>query len=147
MKTLKDQIIEALNTSNKSSYSCHPKTRSELKEIIDDRISKEGPDCDLNDIDTSHITDMSHLFDRSDFNGDISEWEVSNVMDMSFMFWNSKFNQPIGDWNVSNVKNMYRMFEKSEFNQDISQWDINKYCNTKDIFYNCPIKEEYKPAL
>ena len=76
MKTLKEHIDEALkignNLSEWSAYSCQPKTRSELKEIIKDRISKEGPNCDLNDIDVSLITNMSDLFYNSEFNGDIS---------------------------------------------------------------------------
>ena len=145
MKTLIDYFNEAL--SNKSSYNRRPKTKDELREIIEDRISKEGPNCDLNDIDTSFIEDMSHLFDSSDFNGDISEWNVSGVTDMSYMFVHSGFNQSIGDWDVSNVKNMVGMFKYSDFNQDISDWNINKYCNTKDMFYHCPIKDEYKPEL
>ena len=61
------------NLSEWSSYSCQPKTRSEFIDIVDDRISKEGPKCDLNDIDTSLIEDMSWLFCESEFNGDISE--------------------------------------------------------------------------
>ena len=40
------------NLSEWSSYSCQPKTKKELQEIIKDRISNEGPNCDLNDIDT-----------------------------------------------------------------------------------------------
>ena len=86
MKTLKQHIDEALkigkNLSEWSSYSCQPKTNDELKNIIKDRISKEGPNCDLNDIDVSLIEDMSWLFIRSKFNGDISRWDVSNVKDM-----------------------------------------------------------------
>ena len=50
------------NLSEWSSYSCQLKTKEELEQIIKDRISKEGPNCDLNDIDTSLITDMSYLF-------------------------------------------------------------------------------------
>ena len=50
------------NLSEWSSYSCQPKTRSELIDIIYDRISKEGNNYDLNDIDTSLIRDMSRLF-------------------------------------------------------------------------------------
>ena len=56
------------NISEFSSYSCQPKTKDELKEIIKNRISKEGNCCDLNDIDTSLITDMSYLFYWMNFN-------------------------------------------------------------------------------
>ena len=75
------------NISEFSTYSCQPKTYDELKEIIKDRISKEGSNCDLNDIDVSLIKDMSYLFDYSKFNGDISKWNVSNVIDMTGMFY------------------------------------------------------------
>ena len=85
------------NLSEFSIYSCQPKTKKELVEIIEDRISKEGHNCDLNDIDTSLITDMSYLFFQSNFNGDISKWK------------------------------------------------INKDCETRHMFEDCPIKEEFKP--
>ena len=72
-------------------YNYHPKTRDELKELVDQLIEERGNDADLNDIDTSSITDMHHLFFKSNFNGDISEWNVSNVKDMNTMFMGSKF--------------------------------------------------------
>ena len=109
------------STSGFSTYSCRPVNKKELVMIIRDRISKEGPNCDLNDIDTSLITDMTGLFYGSDFNCDISEW------------------------NVSNVENMSKMFEGSNFNQDISNWKINKNCLTFNMFNDCSIKEKYKP--
>ena len=111
------------SASNISVYSCQPKDRYELMDIIHDRIEQEGTNCDLNDIDVSKITDMSYLFYVSDFNGDISKWDVSNVEVMVFMFG------------------------KSTFNRDISKWKINKNCYTEHMFYNCPIKEEYKPLI
>ena len=55
----------------------------ELKELIKQRIKEQGPNCDLNDIDVSRVTDMSHLFFESSFNGDISKWDVSKVRVMS----------------------------------------------------------------
>lgn len=175
MKTLVDHINEALkigkNLSGWMTYTCKPKTKDELKEIIDDRITKEGNECDLNNIDTSLIDDMSFLFFNSDFNGDISEWDVSNVKEMWCMFsgsefngdisnWNvsnvedmsgvferSKFNKDISNWNVANVENMSDMFSYSNFNQDISNWKINEKCSTLWMFDKCPIKEEFKPEL
>ena len=149
MKTLKDHIDEALkigkNLSKFSTYSCQPKTTKELKQIIEERISKEGPNCDLNDIDTSLITDMYGLFYGSKFNGDISKWDVSNVEDMIEMFYSSSFNGDISNWDVRNVKHMAYMFLCSKFNQDISKWKINEECDTDGMFFDCHIKEEYKP--
>ena len=151
MKTLKQHINEALkignNLSEWSVYSCQPKTKKELKEIIEERISKEGLNCDLNDIDTSLITDMSYLFANKLFNCNISEWNTSNVVNMIGMFYKSNFNGDISGWNTSNVKTMYRTFYWSPFNKDISNWKINKDCDTFEMFSRCPIKEEFKPRI
>ena len=133
------------NISEFSIYSCQPKTKKELKKIIEDRISKEGSNCDLNDIDVSLIDDMSWLFYISKFNGDISKWNVSKVENMSYMFNDAKFNGDISNWNVSNVQNMTNMFANSNFNQDISNWKINSRCHLDYAFYLCRIRKEYKP--
>ena len=74
------------NLSEWSSYSCQPKTKKELKDIIEDRVYNYGSNCDLNDIDVSLIEDMSYLFSRSNFNGDISKWNTSKVKNMELMF-------------------------------------------------------------
>ena len=91
------------NISSFSTYSCQPKTKDELEKIINDRITEYGNYCDLNDIDTSLITNMSGLFYYLDFRGDISNWNVSNVTNMTKMFSYSKFNGNISGWDVSNV--------------------------------------------
>ena len=83
------------NLSEWSAYSCQPKSNGELSRIIKERISKEGPNCDLNNIDVSQITDMSYLFYKSKFNGDISNWDVSNVKGMDYVFYYAEFNQDI----------------------------------------------------
>ena len=151
MKTLKQHINEAIkigkNLSEWSSYSCQPKTKEELEEIVKDRIDKEGPNCDLNDIDTSLITDMAWLFHNMEFNGDISKWDVSNVKYMDYMFLKSGFNGDISNWDVSKMRRMDSMFYKSKFNNDISNWKINSKCDTYNMFAYCPIKDEYKPVL
>ena len=111
MKTLKDHINEALkigkNLSEWSVYSCQPKTKDELKDIVKARIREHGPEYDLNDIDVSLIDDMSYLFDRMNFNGDISRWDVSNVKNMNAMFYNSNFKGDISKWDVRNVEDMF----------------------------------------
>ena len=125
MKTLQNYITEKIliNKNSKIAYNYHPKTKDELEDIIKQRIESEGNECDLNDIDTSNITDMSNLFAYSEFNGDISKWNVSNVTNMISMFYGSKFNGDISNWNVSTVTNMVNMFN------------------------DCPIEEKYKPKF
>ena len=91
-----------------------------LKDIIRRRIHKYGPNCDLNDIDVSHVKFMGWLFEHMNFTGDISKWDVSNVDEMCYMF------------------------SDSTFNGDISKWDVSKVTNNVHIFVNCPIKDKYK---
>ena len=149
MKTLQHYITEKIhiNKNSKIAYNYHPKTKDELEDIIKQRIKSEGNECDLNDIDTSNITDMSYLFEDSDFNGDISKWNVSNVTNMEDMFGYSEFNGDISKWDVSNVTNMEDMFRYSKFNDDISNWDVSNVKNMRGMFDNCPIKEKYKPKF
>ena len=128
MKNLKDIIVERLhiNKDIKSyNYNYYPKTRDELYELVYKLIEERGDDADLNDINTSEITDMSEVFYESKFNGDISNLNVSKVADMKYMFANSRFNGDISNWDVSNVKDMTDMFYGSSFNGDISNWDVS----------------------
>ena len=173
MKTLQQFITEKIliNKNSKIVYNYYPKTKEELKDIIKQRIESEGNECNLNDIYTSNITDMSWLFKDSNFNGDISRWNVSNVKCMDNMFVSSEFNGDISNWDVSNVTSMYGMFYKSEFNGDISKWDVSNVTNMggmflgsvfnqdisnwdvsnvksmHEMFYECPIEEKYKPKF
>ena len=148
MKSLTRYIQEKL-VIKKHNYKYFPKTKEELKDLIKQRIEQEGNEVNLNDIDTSNITDMSNLFQNSDFNGHISQWDVSKVTNMDYMFFNCKsFNQDISNWDVSNVTNMRSMFYACKyFNQDISQWSVSNVKDTTYIFDYCPIKEKYKPKF
>ena len=149
MKTLQHYITEKIliNKNSKISYNYHTKTKDELKDIIKQKIESEGNECDLNDIDTSNITDMSNLFAYSKFNGDISKWNVSNVTNMAGMFIRSEFNGDISKWNVSNVEDMQGMFLRSTFNGDISNWDVSNVKFKSRMFEDCPIEEKYKPKF
>ena len=111
--------------SNFSTCSYRPEMKEELMDIVSKRIKKEGHYCNLNDIDTSLITDMSYMFAWASFNGDISRWNTSKVTDMSYMFAWSSFDGDVSNWNVSNVINMSYMFNYSNFRGDISNWDTS----------------------
>ena len=80
-------IIKKSNKQSNNNYKYFPETKKELKDIIKQRIKQEGNKVDLNDIDVSKITDMSRLFELTDFNGDISNWDVSNVTDTKLIFF------------------------------------------------------------
>ena len=144
-------IVERLHINKDTGnhdhyYNYHPKDKHELKELVKKLIKERGNDADLNDIDTSEITDMSFMFENSKFNGDISEWDVSNVKYMSYMLSNSSFtgeNGDISNWDVSNVEDMDYMFYYSEFNGDISNWDVKKVKTMKDIFNLSPLEKNH----
>ena len=127
MKTLTRYIQEKLiiKKSKRIEYKYFPKTKKELRNIIEQRIEQEGNKVDLNDIDVSKITDMSFIFSELlDFNGNVSNWDVSNVVDMRYMF-----------------------YECQKFNQDISEWDISNVKNMTNMFRGCHIEEKYKPKF
>ena len=151
MKSLTNYIQEKLiiKKNKRIDYKYFPETKGELRDIIEQRIKEEGNELDLNDIDVSKITDMSYLFEETDFNGDISSWNVSNVTNMRSMFFGCKeFNCDISNWDVSNIKDMSCMFWKcSKFNSNISNWNVSNVKNTEYIFDNCPIEEKYKPKF
>ena len=140
-----------------------PKSFDELRKIIEDRYDELGPGTkenpiDFNDIDVSNIRSFyrsdiyTGIFDGINFKYiNISDWDVSNVTDMSYMFFTCEKLKSVGDiskWNVSNVTNMNSMFEFcNSFNQDLSNWDVSSVTDADYIFYDCPIKEKYKPKF
>ena len=128
MKQLNNFIYEKLkiNSNTKiNNYKYHPKDKNELKELVKKLIKERGLEADLNDIDTSEITDMEKLFYASKFNGDISEWDVSNVENMYKMFTRSKFNGDISSWNVSKVEKNFAMFRFSPLEKNPPKWYHN----------------------
>lgn len=99
-----------------------PTSKKELEKLIKRRIKEQGPNCDLNDIDVSKITDMSYLFEDSNFKGDISKWDVSNVKDMGSMFKYSNFKGNLDKWNVSNIVDKTWIFYRSPLDGREPRW-------------------------
>ena len=141
-ETEDNQIVYDDLSALSKKYKYFPKSKGELKKLVDELIEERGNEADLNDIYTGDITNMSGLFaNRKHFNGDISDWDVSNVKNMSRMFYHCEnFNQDIRYWDVSNVEDMDDMFSNcANFVQDLSKWDtrnvVNK--NGNEIFWQC----------
>ena len=128
-------------------YRYYPETKKELQSIIKKRIREEGSGCNLNDINTSAITDMSNLFEYMYFfSGNISGWDVSNVKDMSYMFLYAKnFNCDISGWDVSQVRKMdYMFYNAASFDKDISGWNVTNAFRPNNMFYACPLETKIR---
>lgn len=120
-------------------------TNETLFDIIDEHMDNFGRDVDLNHIDVSACTRMSHVINgvwcglfeagrrskksNETFCGDVSKWNMSNVKNMLLMFEGCKdFNCDLSKWDVHNVEMMQKAFhECHNFNCDISKWDV-RHC-------------------
>lgn len=112
-----------------------------IKEIV--KVHKNDKIIDLNDIDTSLITDMSCLFTAfNKYNFDVSEWDVSKVKDMAYMFQDCKnFNCDLSNWDVSNVEDMTGMFYGcKKFNCDLSKWNVKNVKQSVVMFTRSAMK-------
>lgn len=124
------QVDEKLviNKNYDDIYAYHPKDRNELELEIRKHYNKGI--YDLNDIDTSKITDFSKLFQNDkntgnkDFN--VSKWDVSNGENFNWMFsYCHKFNCNLSDWDVRKGENFGAMFyECYKFNCNLSDWNV-----------------------
>ena len=99
---------------------------------------RKGFNKDISKWDVSNVTNMSKMFEEAFyFDQDINNWDVSNVIDMSYMFSQAIFfNQNIEDWDVSKVNNMNNMFSSAHsFNQDLSKWNIKNVEDFNDFLF------------
>lgn len=118
------------------SYIFIPEANSQLTELCNDK------NCNLNQINTSKISDFSQVFyysDRDNFSG-IEKWDVSKGENFAFMFTNAKnFNADLSSWDTSNAKDMHSMFQgcsnfKGEF---LGAWDVSGVKNMAMMFSGC----------
>ena len=146
MKRLDRYILEKfqINKDSKPVYSCHPKTWTELRKILEERLAKDK-DADLNDIDVSAIKYMGTHNTRGLFEGldphniHIEFWDMSNAINTNAMFWKCEnFNCNLNNWDISKVTNMVSMFNGcSNFNSDLGKWDVHKVKNMRCMFWDC----------
>lgn len=146
MKPIVNYINEKLFIKKQKDYKYFPKTPTELQELLKKRFTDEGYELNLNDIDTSEITNMAGMFsfllvkDCNKVKIDVSEWDVSNVTDMTGLFHNlSSFNCDLSKWNVSKVKSMQKMFWAcSEFEGNgLKNWNVSNVNNVNSMFMYC----------
>ena len=108
--------------------------KQHLLDLIQDNIYIRGHDCSLNHLDISKLTDLSGVFRKSTFNGDISQWDVSNVKHMNSMFEESAFNGDLSRWNIGQLKEAAQMFRASAFQGDIAQWNTSSLNYAPEMF-------------
>ena len=113
-------------TSTSKSAKIQPKTRDDLRILVAQEIKyNQGPDADLNFIDTSLITDMTDLFiNLSPRNIKIDKWDTSRVKITRDMFYYC-----------------------DECNTDISMWDMSNIKDASGMFYKCSIPKHNMPDL
>ena len=123
-------------TPTTKSVHIRPKTKDELKRLIDAEITRQGPDADLNFIDTSLITSMYMLFcDTGIRNIKIDQWDVSNVEDMAGMFMDCPgFNCDLSTWNTSSLVDTRSMLMAAVIS---TLTCLNGICLTLRIYLLC----------
>lgn len=110
-KTISNEALISYKITVNQQYTLFPQSKMNLDKIIKEEIKKNAYDCDLNHIDVSKITDISYMFMKSEFNGDISNWDVANVKIMNSMFdmlpLHLRNNKPVWYTNFYNRKMIF----------------------------------------
>ena len=135
-----------------------PKSLDELRNIIEDRIKKQGfgtaeNPIDFNDIDISKIQNLHSLFWWNKTSNkllhnikyiDISEWNVSNVTSFRSMLYDCENLVSVGDlsnWDMRNAKELRGMFFNCRILEnigDLSKWEVtDNLIDTCSMFCMC----------
>lgn len=90
-------------------------------------------------IDTSNVTDMSNLFEKStihDFDF-LQHWDTSNVTNMNYMFKKCYGLTHLPSINTSNVTSMQYMFELCTNLTSLHSFDASNVVSTRGMFSKC----------
>jgi surface protein len=105
-------------------------------------VFNNGGNSNINNWNTSKVSDFRQMFLRSGFNQNIGNWNVSNVTNFQYMFHTSLFNNDgspdIKNWifKSSGVSLTGLFYGATCFNQNIGSWDVSKVTNMAQMFYN-----------
>lgn len=136
-----DDIYKTLNI---------PKTLSELKKIIKEKIKENPTKPYLKDIDTQLIKTMNGLFKGPEFKDievlDLSTWDTSNVTNMHEMFcklYKLKELKLSKKFDTSKVKDMSYMFGGCIFSDiDVSNFNTSNVTDMSYMFCTCDMLSE-----
>lgn len=73
-------------------------SKAHLRECIKTAQEEQGPNCDLNHLDISKVTDLSNLFADCTGQPDVSRWDVRQVNNMSNMFVRADYCGDLSAW-------------------------------------------------
>ena len=115
---MEEQLNKHVNPNKVASTVTYNRTfkpisRKELRCIIVKELRKQGPDADLNHIDTSLITSMFRLFEGLNVrNIKVDGWDVSNVTDMDHISCGCSYlDCDLSNWDLSKVRTMMGAFD------------------------------------
>ena len=154
MQSLMQSLKSRLLNEAKVGGTVQPADKEELRTIIKERLSlldkyEVEQILDLEDIDTSKITDMSYLFRDLGYNAipswtiiRVSNWDTSNVEDMSYLFpkGGSCSISDLSKWDTRKVKDMSYMFYFTQLADPLtglSKWDTSNVVNMEGMFREC----------
>jgi len=110
---------EAGRVTDVLNYPSNGVTGIESAEAMFAAITVSSFTWNINNWDTSSVTDMRTMFRDSGFNQDISSWDTSSVTDMGNMFYGaSSFNHDISSWDTSSVTDMGSMLDGASMSED-----------------------------
>lgn len=131
MRAFKQYINEWKYSSDKEvkeRFKEFPKDRKDLLEIITKRLKENIEYPYLLDIDTSKITDMSHLFSGYLINHKNNDIDVSQIKHIDISTWNTQ--------NVTSFEFMFGLCTNVKW-IDISGFTYNSALELKYMFYEC----------
>jgi hypothetical protein len=117
-------------------------TNATIHTVVDQEIRRLGLHADLNHIDVSQVTDFSHLFTNSGFQGNMARWDVSNAVNMSRLFENAIFSGDLCLWDVSKVQSFDRCFHCNSGKANIQGWIIPPTANVEWMVDPCGLINE-----